>query len=105
MRRAGWLEAFQDSDGAGGGVPGDPGGPDAAGDGFALERQAGDLPPVDGASAVLRGRHTAAGQMLDYWREGVILTVRYSPSAVTSPPAVDGRVGLHHGGHDWLHPG
>jgi hypothetical protein len=31
--------------------------------------------------------------MLDYWREGVIPTVRYSPSAVTSPPAVTGELG------------
>jgi hypothetical protein len=34
------------------------------------------------------------GQVEDYWREGVIPVVRYSPSAVTSPPAVTGELGF-----------
>jgi len=41
-----------------------------------------------------RGGRAVAAQLADYWREGVIPTVRYSPSAVTSPPAVTGELGF-----------
>jgi hypothetical protein len=75
---AGWLEAFQDGDGAGAGVSGDPGGGDAAGGGFAFERQAGDLPPVDATGAGPPSGDAAAGQVLDYWWRGVIRSVCYS---------------------------
>src|SRR6266516_3575721 len=60
-----------------------------------LERVATNQVPADVAVLIRLGIGAAARpQAEDYWREGVIPTVRYSPSAVTSPPAVTGELGF-----------
>jgi len=63
--------------------------------GSVLVLVAADQVPYGPATGTGNGIGTASGaQAQDYWREGVIPTVRYSPSAVTSPPAVTGELGF-----------
>ncbi|MDH6630343.1 hypothetical protein M2271_008203 [Streptomyces sp. LBL] len=63
--------------------PGDGGGDDPGGlravDVFALEGEAAKPVPVDMPVRCLLDAQASALEVLDYWREGVIPTVHYSP--------------------------
>ncbi|MET7895865.1 hypothetical protein [Streptomyces mirabilis] len=74
----GWLEGFEHSDGADDGLAYVPGRAHPARIVLALVRPAGHPPAVRPAGAVCLDAQAAAGEGLDYWREGVIPTVHYS---------------------------
>lgn len=75
----GGLEAFEDLDGALSGRADHPGGFDSGLIVLAFERKARQAPADDPAGFVSRDRDASAFEVLDYWREGVIPTVHYSP--------------------------
>jgi hypothetical protein len=82
---SGGLEFLERVDGAGDRLADHPGGSRPGRRvAFALERQAGDLPPVGPSVSVAADLQAAPAQVLDYWREVLIPIVRYSPACMSA---------------------
>lgn len=74
-------QPFQDADGGLDRLANDPGGLDAADLALALECQAGQPAPVGAAAFVGGGAQATAGEVFDYWREGLFRLCIIPPPA------------------------
>ncbi|MEU4850431.1 hypothetical protein, partial [Streptomyces gilvosporeus] len=73
------VQPFQSGDGSGNGFADAPGRRDSCIVVLAFEGEAVDLPAVRDLIFVALDGEAASAEVLDYWREGVIPTVHYSP--------------------------